>query len=138
MIKSNIRRVAIRALRASFGFGERLGVHVTPVHYYQPVPDTRGLLPALWARPTEMVGVDMNPAGQLELLLSLAARFRPEYDAIPMRPTGSPLDYFIDNKSFESVDGDAVLHDPRLAPETHDRGRIRGFNAACRKGAPAK
>jgi predicted O-methyltransferase YrrM len=55
-----------------------------------------------------MVGVDMNQEGQVRLLADFAVRFRQEYDAIPRRPTESPLDYHIDNGAFESVDGEVL------------------------------
>lgn len=109
MIRSRLRQAARRVVVATFGLWERLGVHVTPVHFYQPVPDTRALSPALWARPTEMVGVDMDPEGQIRRLEDFAARFRSEYDAIPRRRTDSPLDYYIDNDMFESVDGEMLF-----------------------------
>ena len=43
-----------------FPLWERHGFHVTPVHFYQPIPDTRSLPESLWGRPSELVGVDMN------------------------------------------------------------------------------
>jgi hypothetical protein len=47
---------------------ERHGFHVTPVHFYQPIPDTQALPETLWNRPSELVGVDMNEPVQLDLL----------------------------------------------------------------------
>ena len=43
-----------------FRFWERHGFHVTPVHFYQPIPDTRTLRDSLWNRPSKLVGIDMN------------------------------------------------------------------------------
>ncbi|HVE94461.1 MAG TPA: class I SAM-dependent methyltransferase [Acidimicrobiales bacterium] len=57
-----------RACRKLFPVLERLGVHVTPVHFYEPIPDTRTLAPSLWERESELVGVDLNAQAQLELL----------------------------------------------------------------------
>jgi hypothetical protein len=108
MIKARVRRAAKRALQETFRVGEHMGVHVTLVRYDQPVPDTRTLGHAIWDRRTEMPGVDLNTSGQLELLERLTARFRSEYDDLPLQSTGSPLEYFIHNGSFESVDGEML------------------------------
>ena len=56
------------------------GFHVTPVHFYQPLPDTRELPESLWDGPREMRGVDMAPDRQLELLDELK-RYKAEYEA---------------------------------------------------------
>lgn len=62
-----------KALKASFGFFQRLGVHVLPVHYYSPVPDTRELRATqdAWFRPSPMRGVELDVEGQLERLEDL-------------------------------------------------------------------
>jgi hypothetical protein len=39
-----------------FPLWEQHGFHVTPVHFYQPIPDTQGLPETLWDRPSELVG----------------------------------------------------------------------------------
>ena len=108
MIRKTTRRAAKRALDASFPVWERLGLHVRPVHYYEPIPDTRQLGPDTWTRLSEMVGVDLRPDEQLALLHDLAGRFRSEYDALPRQATGQSVDYHIDNGSFESVDGEML------------------------------
>ena len=53
--------------RQIFPGWERHGFHVTPVHFYQPIPDTQSLPETLWTRPSELVGINMNDAGQLDL-----------------------------------------------------------------------
>ena len=45
---------------------ERHGFHVTPVHFYEPIPDTQSLPETLWSQPSELVGIDMNDSMQLE------------------------------------------------------------------------
>ena len=118
MIRGKARGAVKRALDLTFPLWERLGLHVRPVHFYEPVPDTRRLGPEIWARRTEMVGIDLKPKQQLDLLRELAHRYRSEYDAFPRLATGRPLEYHVDNRSFESVDGEilyAMIR--RLKPE---------------------
>jgi hypothetical protein len=65
---SLISRIRYRATTALFPFWERLGVHVTPDHYYHPVPASRDLTDAVFQRRSDMVGVDWNEAEQLRHL----------------------------------------------------------------------
>lgn len=85
------QRLAVKA----FPFFERaLGVHVTPVHFYSPIPDTRELTAADYSRVSAMPGVDMDEAGQLRRLEGWAARYGAEYS--PRPNTGlSLLDAFL-------------------------------------------
>lgn len=87
-----------------FTLWEAAGVHITPVHYYQPIPDTRTLPADLWQRRSSMVGVDINESFQLELLNRFRERFQGEYRSFPVEPTPVPHKYYLKNRSFESVD----------------------------------
>src|SRR5438552_17827863 len=58
-----------------FRVWEQHGFHVTPVHFYQPIPDTKSLPQSLWDRPSELVGIDMNESGQLDLLRNCFPKF---------------------------------------------------------------
>ena len=66
-----------------FPVWERHGFHVTPVHFYQPIPDTQSLPETLWNRPIELVAVDMNDLLQLDLLRTRFPKFRNEYEQFP-------------------------------------------------------
>ena len=65
---------------------ERHGFHVTPVHFYEPIPDTQSLPETLWSQPSELVGIDMNDSMQLDLLRNHFPKFRDEYDNLPVEP----------------------------------------------------
>ena len=65
---------------------ERHGFHVTPVHFYEPIPDTQSLPETLWSQPSELVGFDMNDSTQLQLLGSHFAKLREEYHNRPVEP----------------------------------------------------
>ena len=72
--------------REIFSLWERHGFHVTPVHFYQPIPDTRSLPETLWNRPSELVGIDMNESMQLDLLRNHFSKFRGEYNKLSVEP----------------------------------------------------
>jgi hypothetical protein len=52
--------------------------------------------------------MDLDEAGQLDRLAGFEARFGSEYRAFPRAATGSPRDYFVNNRQFESVDGEVL------------------------------
>ena len=87
-----------------FPFWEKHGFHVTPVHFYQPIPDTQSLPDALWNTRSELVGIDMNDAFQLDLLRNHFPRFRSEYDQFPAEPTGEPIQFHHNNGLFDGTD----------------------------------
>jgi hypothetical protein len=95
-----LRRLQPRDL---FQIWERHGFHVTPVHFNQPIPDTRSLSETLWSRPSELVGIDINEPAQLELLRSFS-RFRDEYQRFPTGPTEELTQFYLGNGLFDGVD----------------------------------
>jgi len=80
-VKGAIRRFLLGRMFERF---ERLGIHVLPVHFYSPVPDTRELRRDLskWYREGSFIGVDFNMGEQIQLLDKLRA-YHSEYDNLP-------------------------------------------------------
>ncbi len=115
---SNVQSPPVRLLKrlvnvAFFGkrkfvFWESLGLHATPVNYYQPVPDTRKLAARVWPKATPLVGIDLNEKRQLELLSVFVSRFKQEYTQFPITKTGRPNEYYVGNPNFRSVDGEIL------------------------------
>ncbi len=91
-----------------FPFWEERGFHVTPVHFYQPIPNTREIPAALWQAESQMPGVDMNEAGQLHLLREVFPRFQEEYDRFPTEPTERPYEFYFNNPMFAGTDALAL------------------------------
>jgi hypothetical protein len=87
-----------------FPFWEKHGFHVTPVHFYQPIPDTQSLPDTLWNKRSELVGVDMNDSLQLDLLRNHFPKFRDEYEQIPIQPTGEEDCFHLSNGLFGGTD----------------------------------
>ncbi len=87
-----------------FPVWERHGFHVTPVHFYQPLPDTRALPETLWTRRSELVGIDINESVQLDLLQKHFRKFRDEYEQFPTKPTGQPGRFHLNNHLFDGTD----------------------------------
>ena len=70
---------------------EKHGFHVTPVHFYEPIPDTQSLPETLWSEPSELVGIDMNDSMQLDLLRNHFSKFRREYETLVAEPPPGQL-----------------------------------------------
>ncbi len=93
--------------KRSFPIWQRLGLHVTLNHFYQPIPDTTTLNEELWRTPSALVGVDMQGPAQVDLLAQFRREFSAEYESFPERRTAVPHQYYTDNMMF--VAPDAVI-----------------------------
>jgi hypothetical protein len=81
-----------------FEIWERRGYHVTPVHFYEPIPDTR-TLDLDSDRISELPGVDMDESGQLALLQEIR-QWESEY----LQPTWG--NFTVRNRYFGAVDAE--------------------------------
>jgi len=83
---------------------ERRGFHVTPVHFYKPIPDTQSLPETLWTRPSDLAGVEMNEVTQLELLREHIPKFRDEYEQLPTSSSEKERGFYVNNTLLGGVD----------------------------------
>jgi SAM-dependent methyltransferase/predicted O-methyltransferase YrrM len=91
-----------------FRVWEQHGVHVTPVHFYSPIPVVSELDAAPWPGPRPLTGIDMREAQQLALLDG-CREFESEYTAFADQATSSPHEYFRNQPMLRVVDAE-VLH----------------------------
>lgn len=90
-----------------FELWQSLGFHVTPNHFYQPIPDTRNLKEEIWQKTSELTGIDINIQKQLKFLNEICPKFKDEYNNFPMHKTSNPCQYYL-SKSFRTVDGEIL------------------------------
>ncbi len=91
-----------------FEFWEKNGFHITPLSFKQPIPDTRELSESMWTRRSELVGIDLRASKQIELLSSLASKYKTEYEQFPREQPSVPYEYYVKNPFFISVDGEML------------------------------
>src|SRR5262245_48997736 len=103
---SRLTRLLNRVFLAFFRLFQALGLHIVPHTPYGPGPDTRTWKASLWPRRSGMPGIELNEAGQLELLTIFTDRYKPEYDALPRTRTAVPHQYYLQNGRFEGVDAE--------------------------------
>ena len=95
-------RLGFRAMQA-------LGLHITPNHFYSPVPDTRLINRQLFNRPSEMPGIDFREREQLRLLELLANTYKGEYSRLPKgRKDVASGAFYLQNNLFSSVDAEIL------------------------------
>ena len=94
--------------KSYFDLWESLGFHIVPLHFHEPIPDTRTLSDEIWDRTSKLVGVDMNTTRQLELLTDVFPNFIQECDFSQER-TEIPYEFYRKNGAFLSVDAE-VYH----------------------------
>lgn len=103
-----LKKIQLALQLALFRFCEKGGIHVTPVSYESPIPDTRTLKDDLWQEQSKLVGIDISEQSQIELLSLFSSRFREEYERFPRSKTDVSYQYFVGNESFGSVDGEIL------------------------------
>lgn len=94
--------------RTLFSLWESHGFHITPVHFYSPIPQISTLPDELWTRPSDLPGIELNGPSQLAFLDEVCHRFRGEYESFPRDPTGTPYQYYLHQGSFGPVDAEVL------------------------------
>jgi len=97
-----------RFLKKLFPFWQRLGLHITLKHFYEPVPDTTTLKDEIWRKDSEMVGINIREQDQINLLSDFRRNFKEEYESLLRTATPVPYQYYINNGGFKSVDAEVL------------------------------
>ncbi len=91
MLKNRLRKLH----RPVFKFAEKhLKVHITPVHFYSPIPDTNELSSDIYTRENNCVGLDLSEGEQLDFFDDNLSKYVNEY-VPPVNPGLSQVDGFI-------------------------------------------
>ena len=92
-----------------FSIWEKHGYHITPVHFYEPLPNVGELPESIWQEPDQLIGMQMNDDQQLALLDLFSARYKNEYCAFPVEKSlENPEAYHINNGWFSFVDAEML------------------------------
>ncbi len=106
-LKRKIRFVLLT--NKSFRLFRWLGVHVTPVHFYSPVPDIREFTgrSEVWTVPSTLPGIEMNDCEQRQLMRNVFAKYQPECH-FSREPTPHAHEFFTRNEYFGYVSAVAL------------------------------
>jgi hypothetical protein len=86
----------------NFRLWERNGYHITPTHFYSPIPHTRDLESNDF-HPSELAGIDLRSEFQLELLTHAFSQFSAEYNDFATKATDHSA-FYLDNDAFSGID----------------------------------
>lgn len=94
--------------RTMFPYAQEQGLHVLPVHYYSPVPDTREL-PAGGEFPLDApMGFDLNIELAFDRLDRFSQKYAIEYNSFSKNPGADAHDYYLDNGAYRSGDAEIL------------------------------
>lgn len=94
--------------RTMFDYVQRKGLHILPVHYYSPIPDTRELPDELWQQKRTPLSFDLNEESAFDLLERLNEMYAREYNKFPIVPDGSTPEFYLSNSAYSSGDAEIL------------------------------
>lgn len=89
-----------------FDLGQENGIHITPVHFYDPIPDTRTLNDEIFNKSPHFPELKINEENQISILKRLG-KYSHELKNIPQKST-KPNEFFYENGQFPNFD--AVIY----------------------------
>ncbi len=92
---------------AGFRMMQRIGVNLTPNHFYWPIPDFRQLELRDWQALSRMVGVDLGLDQQLKRLQSFVLEYGEELH-FPESASEDPTEFHLNNGFFETIDAEVA------------------------------
>jgi hypothetical protein len=84
---------------------DRHNHHLLRKHYYLPLPEKADLSGDYWEQRSELVGVEMNDAGAIDLLQNVFPLYMDEFRRLfPLTKRDAPNQFYLLNESFMAVD----------------------------------
>jgi predicted O-methyltransferase YrrM len=107
-IISEILPSTIMKHKSNFHLWQSKGYHVTPVHYYQNIPDTRNFPSDFLEKQSNLTGIEMHEKEQISLLSDFSAKYRGEYSEFGFESDRDNKDFYFGNGAFETVDAEIL------------------------------
>jgi predicted O-methyltransferase YrrM len=103
-----LKTIFDKILRKSFSFFQLIGVHVVPLHFYDPIPDTRKLKKEVWEEKSSLCGINLNEEKQKSLIADFVKGFKNEYDSLVEKRFNEYGNFNVENSEFKSVDAEIL------------------------------
>jgi len=91
-----------------FNLWETKGYHITPVQFYESVPDTRDFKRNIFENDSNLLGIEINEQGQINLLEDFQQKYKNEYSEFRYGKSENKNDFYFYNNSFETVDAEIL------------------------------
>lgn len=83
----------------------RHGYHLLRKHFYLPIPADEDIPSGYWEKQSELIGIDMNEQGALELLDGVFPRYMGEFrNRFPLESPGDPRLFYLINGGYMAID----------------------------------
>jgi hypothetical protein len=83
----------------------RHGYHLLRKHFYLPIPADEDIPSDYWEKHSELIGIDMNEQGALELLESVFPRYMDEFRGrFPLERPEDPRLFYLINGGYMAID----------------------------------
>lgn len=87
----------------TFDLGEIHGIHITPIHFYQPIPDTRNIKQEVYDHVKKFSGISFREKEQLALIEKFS-KYEHELKLFPYDHTGNESQFYFNNEFFGQID----------------------------------
>lgn len=94
--------------RTMFDYVQRKGLHILPVHYYSPIPNTQELPDGVWQQKRLPLGFDLNEESAFDLLERFNEMYAREYNTFPSVSDGGAPKFYLNNKAYSSGDAEIL------------------------------
>jgi hypothetical protein len=86
----------------NFRLWQRRGYHITPTHFYSPIPDTRDIEHKTFHQ-SDVPGIDLRSESQLDLITHGFAQFSKECNELAVTSADAGV-FHLDNDAFSGID----------------------------------
>ncbi|MFA5933010.1 MAG: class I SAM-dependent methyltransferase [Microgenomates group bacterium] len=86
-----------------FEYWQKNGFSIIPNNFYQPIPDFSSMNQRSLSNVSSLEGIDMHEKGQMNLLGKFA-KFKKEYERIPLKGDSQGHVFYFKNLAFDGVD----------------------------------
>jgi hypothetical protein len=117
----------------------RGGYDIVRRDYYSPIPDLSQLPADVWARRSDLGGVELSPSKSIEYIEEHLSPLIAELE-VPLYDPGVPGEFFLHNGAFETVDTELLYAMVRAMRPAHVIELGSGYSTlligmACRRNA---
>jgi len=87
----------------TFDLGETHGIHITPVHFYHPIPDTKKIKEKTYDNVKNFSGINFREKEQLDLIEKFS-KYSDELKLFPYDHTENESQFYFNNEFFGQMD----------------------------------
>jgi predicted O-methyltransferase YrrM len=91
-----------------FDYCQAQGLHILPVHFYTPIPDTSRLPESLWSQESELISIELNIDSAIDFLAKLSEYYQSEYAQFSFDSTFDKQQFYLNNSAYGCGDAEIL------------------------------